>query len=311
MSFNRFKAVVTGGCILFIALHARAQSTQVKATVRSRMADLVVLTSLDGVRPDALQVSTSRCILGIAREGTTATEARTIDNSTTLPSHASMVSGVDVQQHGLDFNSFRPERGIIKSTTVFKMARAAGIPTAMLVSKPKFMHLVEPDGPEIFKIAGPNCTRVNAQALPLIRSGFRGFMMLHYSEADVAGHRHRWMSSPYFAAIRTLDACVCEIKAALQERDKAERVFWIVTADHGGHERMHGTQLEVDKRIPWFAWGSAARLRTTFNTPISTMDTAATILRALGLPVPMHMVGKPVDAAFDEGLLASCSLPPR
>ena len=67
--------------------------------------------------------------------------ALTIRRSYTLPSHASMLSGVDAEDHHLIWNRWWPEKGFIRVPTIFSIARSAGIPTAMFVGKPKFRHI--------------------------------------------------------------------------------------------------------------------------------------------------------------------------
>ena len=59
--------------------------------------------------------------------------------------------------------------------------------------------------------------------------------------------------------------------------------------------------MEVDQRIPWYAWGAGVR-RGRFARPVHTMDTAATVLAALGLKLPADMQGQPVTDAFTSAL---------
>lgn len=53
-------------------------------------------------------------------------------------------------------------------------------------------------------------------------------------------------------------------------------------------------------RIPWLAFGSRVT-HGDFSSPVNTMDTAATVLAALGLAVPDTMVGRPVRLAILDG----------
>ncbi|MGZ9038928.1 MAG: hypothetical protein ACXW12_17715 [Burkholderiales bacterium] len=61
--------------------------------------------------------------------------------------------------------------------------------------------------------------------------------------------------------------------------------------------RSHGTRMEVDQRIPWYAWGANARRGRTHRN-VHTTDTAATALSALGLKLPDHIHGQPVTEAI-------------
>ena len=49
----------------------------------------------------------------------------------------------------------------------------------------------------------------------------------------------------------------------------------------------------------WIAWGPGIRRGHQIESPISTTDTAATALWALGLPAPAGAIGRPVLEAFE------------
>jgi arylsulfatase A-like enzyme len=83
-------------------------------------------------------------------------------------------------------------------------------------------------------------------------------------------------------------------------------VVVIVTADHGGHGKDHGTDALEDVRIPWIAWGRAVQ-PGELPTGIRTMDTAATALWLLGVPVPTRWEGRPVLGAFKAGAATAAS----
>lgn len=264
-----------------------------------RRADLVVVVSIDGLRADALGPwlpTFSR----IRREGTSASDATTIRMSFTLPSHAAMVSGVDADQHGLTFNSFRPTFGPIRFPTMFRIARGAGLTTAMFVGKNKLFHLVEDGGAERFLIAGRDCSRVARRAGAYLRTAAPGLVFVHFADPDSAGHRRGWMSPLYRQSVVASDACLGDVLGALEERGHLDRTLLIVTADHGGHGRSHGTDAAEDRHIPWMAWGGAARAGGNVGRPISTMDTAATALAALGLPTAHGMRGVAVLEALRD-----------
>lgn len=104
--------------------------------------DHVVLVSIDGLRPDAIDPATDAPnLLRLRALGAWATESRTITHSYTLPSHTSMFSGVDTDQHGLVHNDFTSRRGFVRVPTLFYFAHDAGFSTAMFVSKPEFSHI--------------------------------------------------------------------------------------------------------------------------------------------------------------------------
>jgi predicted AlkP superfamily pyrophosphatase or phosphodiesterase len=264
------------------------------------VADLVVLVSLDGLRPDAISPS-NRALHRLYLQGASPHVARTIRKSATLPAHASMVSGVDVTEHGLNFNSFKPERGTIQRPTVFSVVHAAGLPSMMFAGKTKLKHLLGRKEDASFTMGGMRCEGLVERALPALREARRGLMFLHFADTDSAGHRVGWMTDAYMDAVRTADRCLDKVIHTIAESPHASRILLLVTADHGGHKRSHGTGLDVDQRIPWYAWGAGVR-RGRFARPVNTVDTAATILTALGLSTPEGMHGSAVSDAFSTAL---------
>ncbi|MBW2464271.1 MAG: alkaline phosphatase family protein [Deltaproteobacteria bacterium] len=263
-----------------------------------RAADRVVVVSVDGLRPDAIS-SRTRTLRHLRTHGATAVRADTIESSSTLPSHASMVSGVDVDQHGMDFNGWRPGRGRIRAPSIFSIARQSGLSTSLVVAKRKLEHLVHEGDAELFRTGGMFCQRVNSIALPHLGEAGDGVHFVHYSDVDAAGHRFGWMSREYLRAVRRVDRCLGRLIEALHARGDLERTLVVITADHGGHGRSHGSARGVDRRIPWIAFGGPAEHGARIDH-VDTQDTAATVLEALGLPRPPSMDGRPVLAALSR-----------
>lgn len=266
-----------------------------------RVADLVVLVSIDGLRADAVTPS-HHALARLRTEGTWATNAMTIRRSTTLPSHASMVTGVDMPVHGMEWNTYRPQMGPVRFPTIFRVARMAGLETTMIVGKNKLRHLVDAGGAETFTLAGRGCDGIVTRASHALRTHGPGILFLHFADPDSAGHRRGWMSPTYLDAVTRADACTERVMRELAARPHGtERVLLIVTADHGGHQRSHGSALEVDRRIPWYAWGGAAFPEARIARTVTTQDTAATVLAALGLPQTPGIEGRPVFEALRHG----------
>ena len=101
----------------------------------------VVIISIDGLRPDALTTAPCRNLLALIRRGAHSPEAETIDRSLTLPSHSSMLTGLN-GRHGITWNE--DPGGATTHPTVFSIARQAGLSTAAMFSKPKFHYLLPP-----------------------------------------------------------------------------------------------------------------------------------------------------------------------
>ena len=71
------------------------------------------------------------------------------------------------------------------------------------------------------------------------------FTFLYLGHVDSAGHNFGWMSVEYMDAIDKSWKNIDRIVSTLPE-DYAV----IITADHGGHDRTHGTEMAEDLLIP-------------------------------------------------------------
>ena len=275
-----------------VVAELNADGTAPDAAREGALVDLVVLISVDGLRPDVI-FPHARMIERMRQKGTHAANARTVAKATTLPSHASMVSGVEPLKHGLSFNSYKPEGAHIQYPTIFSAAQDAGLTTGVFVGKRKLQHLLDPSSVTHFEVGGAFCHRVTKLALPYLAAAESGVVFMHFSDPDGAGHEHGWMSKGYVDAVRRSDRCVADVVKALRKRGDMERTMVLLTADHGGHDHRHGSRLKADKHIPWILWGGPVQPKR-IRRPVYTTDTAATILHALGLKKPSDITGKAI-----------------
>ena len=257
--------------------------------------DYVVVISEDGLRPDAIDAGRAPNHIRFIQEGASARLARTIHESDTLPSHASMLSGFDAKEHGLFWNSFRHERGYIHVPTIFSIARAHGLSTAMFIGKPKLRHIALPGSVDHLERPGYMCKKVSQRAAEYFAAEKPRLMFVHFSDPDEYGHKNGWMSNAYLKGVAASDRCLGTLLDGIEASGLAERTLVIVTADHGGHGHVHsGSRHEVDREIPWIVRGPGVTKGLIIEQAVSTVDTAATVLSALKLPFPDRIVGVPI-----------------
>ena len=268
----------------------------------------VVVVSVDGLRSDAIARFRPATIGRVLREGRGTLDARTILPSKTLPSHTSMLTGVPPDRHGITWNDDEVVgRGLVPVPTAFAVARAHGLRTAAFFSKAKFRHLMVPG--TLDRAQAPrgwwgrwSARRTVYDVRRYLRGGARPHLLfVHLGEADYAGHALGWMSWAYGRGVRTADDALAVL---LHDADAAfgrGGYTLILTADHGGHRRTHGSADSVDVTIPWVAWGAGVAAGPPLARGVRTMDTGATALWLLGVPVPGDWAGRPVTCAFAAG----------
>jgi arylsulfatase A-like enzyme len=275
-----------------------APVTAVAAT--PRRAARVLIISEDGLRADAIGKMNLPFHQRLWQHGAYSWKARTIRTASTLPSHAAMLSGFDVKDHGLTWNNWKPARGYIQVPTIFEEAEHHGMKTAMFVGKFKLRHIARPGTVDVFERPGYYCKKVADEAAGYLAREGPQLAFVHFSNPDEAGHKAGWTSDSYAHAIQEDDRCLGVILTALDRAGLADDTLIIVSADHGGHGKSHTGALAVDREIPWIARGPGVRAGYRIRGPVSTLDTAATALDALGLPVPDEAHGHPLREIYAD-----------
>jgi arylsulfatase A-like enzyme len=106
------------------------------------------------------------------------------------------------------------------------------------------------------------------------------------------------MSGLYGRAVRKSDVAVARLLTVADRAYGEDNYTVIITADHGGHGRTHGSSRAEDMTIPWIAWGKGTNEGTTIAGTVRTMDTAGSALWLLGIAAPDGLSGSPVREAF-------------
>lgn len=260
----------------------------------------VFIVSFDGGKPAVMQKSAMPTLFEMAKTGAVDWNARTVFPSITLPSHTSMLTGLDIPRHGITWNDYQPRRGVVKVPTVFKLARDVGYTTAIFAGKLKFRHLNVPGTVDEFQIPSYNAKIVAAAAAKYIVEKKPNLCFVHFADSDGAGHEFGWSSPQQIQAFADEDAALQTLRDAVKAAGIENRSVFILTADHGGHDKTHGSDSPEDMTIPWIVWGATVKPNFQIISAVRTYDTAATALWLLDVTVPDDWDGKPVKSAFTE-----------
>ena len=240
----------------------------------------VVLILVDGMRPDALEH------VEIAKEwmkkSAYTLKARTVFPSVTLPCHMSLFHSVDPDRHGTTGNIYtqqvRPVPGLCE------MIKAGKKRSAFFYNWEELRDLSRPDslthsffssGHVLgYEQANVLVTQAAVDYIPQARPDF-AFVYLGW--VDGAGHDMGWMSEEYMRAVNGSWADIQRITESLPEEYSV-----IVTADHGGHDRTHGTTLDEDMTIPAFFYRTPLGVGK-IDDPVDIKDIAPTVTALLGV----------------------------
>ncbi len=283
-------------CLLTLIVVILASLSAVAAPV----AEHVFIVSVDGGSPKVLHESHIPNMQALVKEGAATWNAQTILPSVTLIAHTSMLTGVGPAKHKIDWNGWDPEKGHVTVPTVFSLAKEKGLSTAMFVGKQKLNHIAIPGSVDEFRVPSYYSRLVIEDAAAYIKEKKPNVCFIHFAESDGAGHEYGWGSREQKMAFGDEDSALGVLRQALTDSGISDQSVIIITADHGGHEKTHGSDSPEDMTIPWIIWGKGVKPGFTITEPVTVFDTAATALWVLDIPVPDSWDGKPVLSAFNS-----------
>ena len=130
------------------------------------------------------------------------------------------------------------------------------------------------------------CHQCTDAAISYIKENAPDFAFLYLGWVDEAGHAYGWMGDEYIGAVREAWQ---DIKRTLDVLDEEYTV--IITADHGGHDRTHGTLMDEDMTIPFFIKGKDV-VPGELKDDVSLKDIAPTIAHLLDATPAAEWEGK-------------------
>jgi predicted AlkP superfamily pyrophosphatase or phosphodiesterase len=109
--------------------------------------------------------------------------------------------------------------------------------------------------PENYDLVEENCYSIERY----IREKKPIFYIPYFGGIDATGHRYNWYSDEYYNYVARIDTCIGRIIQALKDAGIYDETIIIVTGDHGGHDRSHGTTLMRDMETPLIFFGKNVR----------------------------------------------------
>lgn len=271
-----------------------------------------VIFGIDGCRADALKlavengtapniarlIATGSVTWNAYAGGVPGTSTRQTTNSG--PGWASVLTGVWVDKHGVNDNTFAGSR--FDAYPHFFRHLHDDHPDsvlASLVSWPEIHDFIVADsgGATICdchtSTSGSYDQRdldLIAQTVTLLQTGDPEVVFCYQGNVDIMGHTYGFHPTvpQYMAAIAAADARIGQVLSAIRARSQFAQENWLflVTTDHGGKGLGHGGQSAEERVIPFIASGGEVPKGLISREIIGQVVAPATVYRHLGLGIP-------------------------
>jgi len=249
----------------------------------------VLLILPDGMRPDAIKDMSF--VQEYLKNSTYDMNAHTVVPSMTLPCHMSLFHSVDPSRHGTTTNTYTPQVRPIKG--LCEVIFESGKTNAFFYNWEEIRDLSRPNSiAHSYFIKGRQFGYdktndiVTDAAIDFLSKNHTDFAFLYLGYSDMAGHQHGWMSDEYHEALRNSWENIDKVVSVLPD----DYVF-IITADHGGHDRIHGTDMPEDMTIPIIIMGKGIEKGKEIKNA-NIKDIAPTITKLLGIEPDEEWEGK-------------------
>ena len=255
------------------------------------MKSKVILISIDGMRPDGLQTCGNPYVKELESLCSYTYSASSMNPSVTFPCHFSMTHSVTPQRHGLVTNTYvpqvRPVAGIFE-----KISNAGGV-SAMFYGWEPLRDIASPGTLKFATYINAytkesSDTALTDEAMRVIDEHSPDFVFLYMVETDEkGGHDNGWMSAEY---LRRISIAIDNVKRVIDTCGDEYSV--IIMADHGGHDRSHGSLMPEDMTIPLFFYGRDFEAGREITDQLSLLDIAPTIAALMGISPDREWEGK-------------------
>jgi len=221
-----------------------------------------LIISIDALHPDAISKENSPFIFSLMERGWGIKNGKSIEPPLTLYNHAAMFTGLAPEKSGQKSNSWKKGEKRIVHETIFNNPFQMGMETSYFYSKPKLGYLVT-DKIKRYSLSG---LKTIEDAFVEIKSHQNTFTFLHVSGLDFSGKKDGWLSKPYMKIFKNIDH---RLKVLIDYIIKKKRCIVIITSDHAGHGKKHGTDHPRDYMIPFIYYSDYKNL-LKFNNYRST-----------------------------------------
>ena len=298
------------------------------STAQAKQPDHIILVVLEGIGQDAVKSGSMPVLNALAKEGAVAWSAESLSPPLTVPSMASLLTGLPISKHRVtpEWEEYDFARSFMRSPTVFDyMDLAGGRDSAVFFMDERFYQLSRPEiyvDAQTCGIAKPMCNPNTiaiyiGDYLKKVTSekgyGFRlievpNLLLVHLPTASRSGKKYGWDSEAYKKSTHEIDTAIGKIRENYQELKVLDKTMFLITSLNAGSSSGPGkngggpkttSSGNLSHSVPWIVSGINVKKGYTINRTVSLLDTGATILYALGLKTHTEWESHAVEEIFE------------
>lgn len=314
-----------------IGLPSMAGAAPTEGTVASTSpTEYVILFVLEGFGQDSLKGGSMPSLSKLVKDGSVTWSAAGVKPALRLPTMASLITGMPVEKHGINWNAFEFSRGYPRSPSMFDyLDLSGGRDSAIFYMDESLYQLARPEPYTDYQLCGalrPECgpNKIVAYIQQYFRKATSGhgyghailslphLLVVHLPEAGRVGAAHGWNSKEYREALRTVDTAIKSVLDLFKEYKLSDRTTVVVTALSGqGTDPGADAPTTDSPVVPWIASGVGIKHGQIIQQPVSIIDTGATVMRILGLETHTEWDSKAVEEIFQTAAAASAAPPAK
>ena len=241
----------------FLAVHALAGNTQPLTNV--------LIISIDALHPEALELTKIPALNRLVQTGAFSLNGRSTEPPKTLIAHTAMFTGMSPGESGKVDNEWMPGETTVNKETIFDSGRRNGFKTGYFYSKEKLGYLVN-RAVDVYEWSRDGAID---SAIAFLKTPGRHFTFLHVSGLDQVGPEYGWLSPEYLEELSFTDDYLSTLIETVIEK---HCYLLIVTSDHAGHGKVHGSEHPEDYRLPLIVCSDTVNVKRFQGIPFSVVD---------------------------------------
>jgi predicted AlkP superfamily pyrophosphatase or phosphodiesterase len=234
----------------------------------------VIIISIDALHPAALGAEATPTIHKEMTDGTYTLDGYSTNPPKTLISHTAMFTGLPPAESGKLDNQWQPGEPTINRQTIFDVAKHYNYQTGFFYSKQKLGFLVN-NAVDVHRWSREDAIDLTEA---FVRKPGRNFVFLHVSGLDFAGPEYGWLSAEYMEELSYIDEYLTPLIRLMKQQ---KNYLIIITSDHGGHGKVHGSQHPDDYKLPLITNSDVMKLKNIQNNRYSVTELKDILDRAL------------------------------